>query len=215
MKIPLNGSNLSDAQRTCFNFLSNAFERFVSESDRPYLSFRELLHMTLPELYSAYYKVCLEKKFYPTCSNEFAAIGSSFPKSSVLSNILVRDFYTRFDSPSFSVSDNGVRELFSNLILYYHFFSQVVNLLRVTYPDAEIRITSGYRSISHNKEVGGVPTSNHVTGHAVDFTCSNDVPFVAFRTACDIVLSSFLRLGFFSYHEFIVYRDKNFIHFAF
>lgn len=31
-----------------------------------------------------------------------------------------------------------------------------------------IRINSGYRTPAHNKEVGGSPTSQHITGQAVD-----------------------------------------------
>ena len=34
-----------------------------------------------------------------------------------------------------------------------------------------IVITSGYRSLEVNKKVGGSPTSNHLTGCAVDIRC--------------------------------------------
>lgn len=34
-----------------------------------------------------------------------------------------------------------------------------------------ITISSGYRSPAVNKAVGGVATSDHVKGYAVDFTC--------------------------------------------
>jgi hypothetical protein len=37
-----------------------------------------------------------------------------------------------------------------------------------TLADTPIRINSGYRSPQLNKKVGGVPTSNHLTGCAVD-----------------------------------------------
>jgi len=35
-----------------------------------------------------------------------------------------------------------------------------------------IRISSGYRSQSHNKKVGGVDGSSHLYGYAVDIICS-------------------------------------------
>ena len=37
--------------------------------------------------------------------------------------------------------------------------------------DAPIIINSGFRSAAVNKAVGGVPTSNHLTGCAVDIRC--------------------------------------------
>lgn len=36
-----------------------------------------------------------------------------------------------------------------------------------------IIVTSWYRSVEHNKRVGGVPNSHHLTGGAADITCSN------------------------------------------
>ena len=58
--------------------------------------------------------------------------------------------------------------------------SNVSNLIRVATTLEEVRsllgnnpilISSGYRCPKLNKEVGGVPTSYHVKGLAVDFTC--------------------------------------------
>jgi hypothetical protein len=44
--------------------------------------------------------------------------------------------------------------------------------LRARY-NAPIRINSGYRSPQLNKKIGGVPTSNHLTGCAVDIRVEN------------------------------------------
>ncbi|MCM1068252.1 MAG: D-Ala-D-Ala carboxypeptidase family metallohydrolase [Muribaculaceae bacterium] len=38
-----------------------------------------------------------------------------------------------------------------------------------------IRVNSGYRSPQLNKAVGGVPTSQHLTGEAADITTGSDV----------------------------------------
>ena len=36
-----------------------------------------------------------------------------------------------------------------------------------------IHINSGYRTVAHNKEVGGVSSSSHLLGLAVDISCKN------------------------------------------
>jgi uncharacterized protein YcbK (DUF882 family) len=38
---------------------------------------------------------------------------------------------------------------------------------------APITITSGYRSLKHNKAIGGHPNSTHCLGHAVDITAAD------------------------------------------
>lgn len=46
--------------------------------------------------------------------------------------------------------------------------SQLMNIIR-NYVNRPLIITSGYRTPKHNKAVGGVPTSEHLTGRACDF----------------------------------------------
>ena len=36
-----------------------------------------------------------------------------------------------------------------------------------------IKINSGYRTIAHNKKVGGKPSSSHLKGLAADISCKN------------------------------------------
>jgi uncharacterized protein YcbK (DUF882 family) len=48
-----------------------------------------------------------------------------------------------------------------------------VNLFLADYQDshdAQIRMSSGYRSPEHNAKIGGATSSNHMTGQAIDIT---------------------------------------------
>lgn len=46
-----------------------------------------------------------------------------------------------------------------------------MELVRKLLQNNPITVNSGYRSPKVNKHVGGVPTSQHAVGQAVDFTC--------------------------------------------
>lgn len=62
------------------------------------------------------------------------------------------------------------------------------------------KITSGYRSYSHNRKVGGVPKSSHRLGMACDIACSNSRH--RFKIVNALMLAGFNRIGI----------AKNFIH---
>tara|TARA_R100000005_G_C4967455_1_gene181707 strand:+ start:94 stop:447 length:354 start_codon:yes stop_codon:yes gene_type:complete len=51
------------------------------------------------------------------------------------------------------------------------------------------RITSGYRSEKHNKDVGGVPNSSHRYGLAADISCANS-------TRRFLIIEALLHVGF-------------------
>lgn len=50
-----------------------------------------------------------------------------------------------------------------------------------------IRVSSWYRSQALNKAVGGSPTSDHVKGYAIDFTCE---AFGSPREICEAIVKS-------------------------
>ena len=52
------------------------------------------------------------------------------------------------------------------------FLRNVLNEVR-DFVNEPIIVTSWYRGVEHNKLVGGVRKSHHLTGGAVDVTCSN------------------------------------------
>ncbi len=56
-----------------------------------------------------------------------------------------------------------------------------------------IKINSGYRTIAHNKKVGGKPSSSHLKGLAADISCktSND----RFKLINVLIETGFNRIG--------------------
>ena len=78
--------------------------------------------------------------------------------------------------------------------------------------DDPIIINSGFRSAAVNKAVGGVPTSNHLTGCAVDIRCIGMEQ--ALRYAA--ILLDISDLNKEDYDELLIERKRNviWIHFA-
>ena len=78
---------------------------------------------------------------------------------------------------------------------------------------APIIINSGYRSPQLNKRVGGVPTSNHVTGCAVDIRCSGAEQAIRYAT----ILMDYANESKQDYDELFIEKNKYgryWVHFA-
>ena len=79
--------------------------------------------------------------------------------------------------------------------------------------DEPIIITSGYRSPEVNKRVGGSPTSNHLTGCAVDIRCSGIEQALRYANILLDIADGTKR----DYDELLIERNKQgryWIHFA-
>ena len=70
-----------------------------------------------------------------------------------------------------------------------------LNLLEKTRELAEIPfiITSGYRTPSHNEKVGGVNSSSHTKGYAVDIKCKSSLD--RFKIIKSALEAGFNRIG--------------------
>tara|TARA_R110000751_G_scaffold606_1_gene2147 strand:- start:460 stop:819 length:360 start_codon:yes stop_codon:yes gene_type:complete len=70
--------------------------------------------------------------------------------------------YGEFDSPD--LENSG--KLVSNELI------SMLDVARKNYGKSMV-INSGYRTVKHNAEVGGTPTSSHLKGLAADISCTN------------------------------------------
>lgn len=79
----------------------------------------------------------------------------------------LREIYTECSATEIRIAqrNNEVRKNIS-------FLRDLLNELR-DFINEPIIVTSWYRGVEHNKRVGGVRNSHHLTGGAADITCSN------------------------------------------
>ena len=97
--------------------------------------------------------------------------------------------YSEFDSPDERGSYMNMDVAFLNKL------SKARELAAIGF-----KITSGYRSPAHNAKVGGVPSSSHTNGHAVDI-------YAPTSTQKYLIINSLLQVGFNR-----IGVAKNFIH---
>jgi uncharacterized protein YcbK (DUF882 family) len=80
---------------------------------------------------------------------------------------------THFDIDEFKCSDGSDMplEVFNNVVSV----AENLEVLRAHF-NAPIQINSAYRSATHNRSVGGAPTSQHLSGRAADVVISGVDP---------------------------------------
>ena len=107
---------------------------------------------------------------------------------------LTRAFHMFFEYSEFSSPDE--RDSYMNMDLsFLNKLSKARELAAIGF-----KITSGYRSPAHNAKVGGVPSSSHTIGRAVDI-------YAPTSTQKYIIINALLQVGFNR-----IGVAKNFIH---
>ncbi len=107
---------------------------------------------------------------------------------------LTRAFHMFFEYSEFNSPDE--RDSYMNMdVSFLNKLSKARELAAIGF-----KITSGYRSPAHNAKVGGVPSSSHTNGHAVDI-------YAPTSTQKYIIINSLLQAGFNR-----IGIAKNFIH---
>lgn len=87
--------------------------------------------------------------------------------------------------------------------------AELVLLLDVSraFAGVPFRLSSGFRCVHHNREVGGVDNSRHLIGCAADILCPEKLTMARFT---EIMATQFRRPGY----EFKPYINRNFVHVA-
>ncbi len=107
---------------------------------------------------------------------------------------LTRAFHMFFEYSEFNSPDE--RNSYMNMdVSFLNKLSKARELAAIGF-----KITSGYRSPAHNAKVGGVPSSSHTVGRAVDI-------YAPTSTQKYIIINSLLQVGFNR-----IGVAKNFIH---
>lgn len=89
------------------------------------------------------------------------------------------------------------------------FLRDVLNHVR-EFVNEPIIVTSWYRGVEHNKSVGGVRNSHHLTGGAADITCSNlDILFKKCYTMPQI--TQIIRYGTFIHISIIPTKNLRYV----
>lgn len=94
---------------------------------------------------------------------------------------------------------------FDNLLTLLHALDIIRDIVNMP-----IIITSSYRDKFHNKRVGGVPTSQHMTGSAIDFMCPS-LDFECFQFNVRDILHKEPALND-VIGQCIIYHKRKFIH---
>lgn len=98
--------------------------------------------------------------------------------------------YSEFDSPDLPNS--------GEMYMDRRFLSKLDDARKLA--GVPFKITSGYRTESHNRRVGGVRNSSHTKGLAADIACSSGTNRFAIVNA--LIMAGFNRIGI----------AKNFVH---
>ena len=107
---------------------------------------------------------------------------------------LTRAFHMFFEYSEFDSPDE--RDSYMNMdVAFLNKLSKARELAAIGF-----KITSGYRSPAHNAKVGGVPSSSHTVGRAVDI-------YAPTSTQKYIIINALLQVGFNR-----IGVAKNFIH---
>lgn len=111
-------------------------------------------------------------------------------------------FINNSDSDIITCVRSGYIDSLLLLVMCLDSFRQTYNI--------PIRITSSYRNKEHNKRVGGVATSQHLIGQAVDFTCIN----FDFKSFSHLFMEFLKTKGAWDAFigQVIIYTNRHFIH---
>ena len=89
---------------------------------------------------------------------------------------------SEFDSPDLPGSGNNMDTSFLKML------DEARDIANIPF-----KINSGYRTVDHNKKIGGVQDSSHLTGFAADIHCIDNIN--RFIILNSLLLAGFSRIG--------------------
>lgn len=187
------------------DYLPSAVKEYLTNSSTPFASFLDLCNRPLSDAVDILISKCSTDVGYEYYrSDKFKTSLRSFRLS---------EFFTGLVSDStFTVFDQGVFNMVGRAVLFAKLLNSLRDLIFEHYGvQSPIVINSGYRSLSHNAKVKGVPNSNHLRGFAVDIALPRGLSFKIFDMALSKVLYNYKDLLFASF-EYIPYKKLKFIH---
>lgn len=111
-------------------------------------------------------------------------------------------------APHFTAGELGVTNASDAVVSNARHVAAWLEAVRAILDDRPMRITSGYRTVEHNAEVGGAATSDHTTGLAADFTVDGLTPFQVYQRLTEAQKAQRLP----PFDQLVFYAADNHIH---
>jgi len=115
----------------------------------------------------------------------------------VTKNFSYSEFQSKDKSKTPAAAKKNIRKLCKNL-----------EIIRNELDGRSISTSSGYRSLSHNKKVGGAKSSQHLYGQAADIKVKGKRPATVYKTILHLIKEGKIEKGGCAQYRTFVHYDR-------